>query len=110
MTSEQSTPTIHAAIDAHKSGQKGALSHSDVPSGDRVATSSIQASVTMIPPRLPSLSLLLLAALLFAALLSACGAARPSFDFEAERRTTATYAVGPGDVLQVRAWKNDALS
>jgi polysaccharide export outer membrane protein len=92
------------------SGQKDALSHSDVPSGDRVATSSIQASVTMIPTRLASTSLCLLAALLLAALLPACGAARPSFDFEAERRTTATYAVGPGDVLQVRAWKNDALS
>jgi polysaccharide biosynthesis/export protein len=81
---------------------------SDVPSGDRVATSSIQAGVPMIPIHRPSLSLL--ATLLFAALLSACGAGRPSFDFEAERRTTGTYAVGPGDVLQVRAWKNDALS
>jgi polysaccharide export outer membrane protein len=60
---------------------------------------------------LPSRSALsLLATLLFAALLSACGPARSPFDFEAERRTTATYAVGPGDVLQVRAWKNDALS
>ncbi|MFS8066678.1 MAG: hypothetical protein ACMG6S_09935, partial [Byssovorax sp.] len=90
------------------SGQKNALSLFDVPSGDPVATSSIEAPVTMIPTRLSSPSLL--ATLLLAALLPACGAARPSFDFEAERRTTATYAVGPGDVLQVRAWKNDALS
>ena len=51
-----------------------------------------------------------LAALLFAALLPACGSGRPRFDFDAERRATGTYAVGPGDVLQVRAWKNDALS
>jgi polysaccharide biosynthesis/export protein len=75
-----------------------------------VAGSSITLFVTTIPTRLPSPALPLLAALLFAALLSACGAAKPAFDFEAERRTTATYAVGPGDVLQVRAWKNDALS
>jgi polysaccharide export outer membrane protein len=39
-----------------------------------------------------------------------CGAASPKYDFAAERRATSTYAVGPGDVLQVRAWKNDALS
>jgi polysaccharide export outer membrane protein len=56
------------------------------------------------------LSLAPLLTLLLAGLLSGCGAARSSFDFEAERRTTATYAVGPGDVLQVRAWKNEALS
>jgi polysaccharide biosynthesis/export protein len=42
--------------------------------------------------------------------LPACGTARPRYDFAAERRTTGTYAVGAGDVLQVRAWKNDALS
>jgi polysaccharide biosynthesis/export protein len=42
--------------------------------------------------------------------LASCVAARPRFDFDAERRMTGTYAVGPGDVLQVRAWKNDALS
>jgi polysaccharide export outer membrane protein len=73
-----------------------------------VATSRIGAGVILIPIRPPSP--FLLAALLFAALLTACGASRPSFDFDAERRTTSTYAVGPGDVLQVRAWKNDALS
>lgn len=50
-------------------------------------------------------------ALLVAALsTTACGASRPRYDFDAERRATATYAVGPGDVLQVRAWKNEALS
>ncbi len=42
--------------------------------------------------------------------LSGCGAARPEYDFEAERRLTKTYMVGAGDVLQVRAWKNEALS
>ena len=62
----------------------------------------------MIPARLPSPAAL--AAPLLASPLSACGAAPKAFDFEAERRTTATYAVGPGDVRQVRAWKNDALS
>jgi polysaccharide export outer membrane protein len=51
-------------------------------------------------------------AVMFAAVLSfsACGAARPSYDFEAERRAASTYVVGAGDVLQIRAWKNDALS
>jgi polysaccharide export outer membrane protein len=73
-----------------------------------VAIARIEAGVILIPIRPPSPSLL--AALLFAALLTACGARRPSFDFDAERRATGTYAVGPGDVLQVRAWKNDALS
>jgi polysaccharide biosynthesis/export protein len=39
-----------------------------------------------------------------------CAASRPNYNFDAERRSTRAYAVGPGDVLQVRAWKNDALS
>jgi polysaccharide export outer membrane protein len=39
-----------------------------------------------------------------------CRARAPSYDFDAERRATSAYAVGPGDVLQVRAWKNEALS
>lgn len=39
-----------------------------------------------------------------------CGASRPAYDFAAERKATQTYSVGPGDVLQVRAWKNEALS
>jgi polysaccharide export outer membrane protein len=39
-----------------------------------------------------------------------CGAARPNYNYEAERKSTNTYVVGPGDVLQVRAWKNEALS
>lgn len=42
--------------------------------------------------------------------LPACLTGRPAYDFDAERRATSTYAVGAGDVLQVRAWKNDALS
>jgi polysaccharide export outer membrane protein len=45
-----------------------------------------------------------------AVLVAACGAARPSYDFDAERRAANAYLVGAGDVLQVRAWKNDALS
>jgi polysaccharide export outer membrane protein len=39
-----------------------------------------------------------------------CAASRPNYNFDAERRSTRAYVVGPGDVLQVRAWKNDALS
>jgi polysaccharide biosynthesis/export protein len=39
-----------------------------------------------------------------------CAAARPHYDFDAERRATTGYSVGPGDVLQVNAWKNEALS
>ena len=50
----------------------------------------------------------LLAAL--ALCLAACAAAPPRYDFEAERRASSLYAVGAGDVLQVRAWKNEALS
>ncbi len=42
--------------------------------------------------------------------LAACATGRPRYDFDAERQRTSSYAVGPGDVLQVRAWKNDALS
>jgi polysaccharide export outer membrane protein len=41
---------------------------------------------------------------------AACAAGRPSYDFDAERRVTSAYTVGAGDVLQVRAWKNEALS
>lgn len=47
--------------------------------------------------------------LVLAALASAC-AARPFYDFAAERKATRAYTVGPGDVLEVRAWKNEALS
>lgn len=39
-----------------------------------------------------------------------CAGALPQYDYAAERKATSTYAVGAGDVLQVRAWKNDALS
>ncbi|WP_437930983.1 polysaccharide biosynthesis/export family protein [Sorangium sp. So ce291] len=53
---------------------------------------------------------LLLSALGVLAALSGCGASAPRVDFEAERRATSAYAVGPGDVLEVRAWKNEALS
>src|SRR5262249_46920697 len=53
----------------------------------------------------------LLCALLFlAAIGSGCGARGPLCEFEAERRATRAYTVGPGDVLEVRCWKNDALS
>src|SRR5262249_11458632 len=48
------------------------------------------------------------AALAFA--LCGCGASRPTYDFDAEWKAAGTYAVGAGDVLQVRAWKNETLS
>lgn len=51
-----------------------------------------------------------LALVILALDLTSCGAAPPRYDFEAERRAASLYAVGPGDVLQVRAWKNEALS
>ncbi len=58
------------------------------------------------------LALRLVACGLVAGGLGACWPARPAYDFDAERSATASaaYPVGPGDVLQVRAWKNDALS
>jgi polysaccharide export outer membrane protein len=49
------------------------------------------------------------AAILMAIAIAGCGAAA-HYDFSAERRAAGTYLVGPGDVLQVRAWKNEALS
>lgn len=47
--------------------------------------------------------------ILLSLLLLSC-ASRPNYDFAAERRVASGYVVGPGDVLQVRAWKNEALS
>ena len=44
------------------------------------------------------------------ALGAGCAASRPQYDFDAERKATTGYSVGPGDVLQVNAWKNEALS
>ncbi|WP_437681475.1 polysaccharide biosynthesis/export family protein [Sorangium sp. So ce131] len=41
---------------------------------------------------------------------SGCAGRALQVDFEAERRATSAYVVGPGDVLEVRAWKNEALS
>lgn len=35
---------------------------------------------------------------------------RPSYDFESERHATSAYSVGPGDMLAVNVWKNEALS
>lgn len=39
-----------------------------------------------------------------------CGGSLSTFDYNAERRATSAYSVGPGDALQVRAWKLEALS
>ncbi|MCC6557308.1 MAG: polysaccharide biosynthesis/export family protein [Polyangiaceae bacterium] len=50
------------------------------------------------------------AAVLAAILAAGCGASAPRFDYDAERRATSAYSVGPGDALQVRAWKLEALS
>lgn len=49
-------------------------------------------------------------ALLAASIALGCGGSATRYDFAAERRATGAYLVGPGDVLQVRAWKNEALS
>jgi polysaccharide export outer membrane protein len=49
-------------------------------------------------------------ALALAPSVAGCFPASPHYAFEAERRATRLDAVGPGDVLQVRAWKNEALS
>ncbi|HSN98746.1 MAG TPA: polysaccharide biosynthesis/export family protein [Candidatus Nanopelagicales bacterium] len=54
--------------------------------------------------------LLLAAALAAAAAAPACGGAMPRFDYDAERKATSAYAIGPGDILEVRAWNNEALS
>jgi polysaccharide biosynthesis/export protein len=59
----------------------------------------------------PKLMLSTLALAALAALgASGCAASRPKFDYDAERKATSRYAIGAGDVLQVRAWKNEALS
>jgi polysaccharide biosynthesis/export protein len=42
--------------------------------------------------------------------LAGCGGARPHFDFDAERRATNAYSVGPGDLLAINVWKNEALT
>lgn len=39
-----------------------------------------------------------------------CGSSLSNFDYDAERLATSAYSVGPGDALQVRAWKLEALS
>ncbi|MFT3773180.1 MAG: polysaccharide biosynthesis/export family protein [Minicystis sp.] len=54
------------------------------------------------------LVLIAAAVLLLAAL--GCGPSPTRYDFTAERRAAGTYLIGAGDVLQVRAWKNDTLS
>lgn len=51
----------------------------------------------------------LVAAIVMATIAAGC-AASTRYDFAAERKAAGTYLVGAGDVLQVRAWKNDALS
>jgi polysaccharide export outer membrane protein len=47
--------------------------------------------------------------LLAAALATACGAAKPTYDYQAEQ-TRSGYKVGPGDVLKISVWKNEQLS
>jgi polysaccharide biosynthesis/export protein len=47
--------------------------------------------------------------LVFCVVLSGCMAHAP-YNYKREHELTKTYSVGPGDVLQVRAWKNEALS
>ncbi|AKT39872.1 polysaccharide biosynthesis/export family protein [Chondromyces crocatus] len=52
----------------------------------------------------------LVIALLAGAALAGCGGSMPKFDYDAERKATSKYSIGPGDILEVRAWNNDALS
>src|SRR5262245_18337239 len=59
--------------------------------------------------RTPSTRLARLSAALVLTTAAGC-ASRTPYDFQAERRATSAYAVGPGDVLQVNAWKNEALT
>ena len=51
-----------------------------------------------------------LLAVALAAPVAGCGSSKSAYDFAAERRATSSYTVGPGDVLQVNAWKNEALT
>ncbi|APR76385.1 Capsule polysaccharide export protein [Minicystis rosea] len=55
-------------------------------------------------------SILLAAIACFALLALGCAPTHVHYDFAAERRAAGTYLIGAGDVLQVRAWKNEALS
>jgi len=45
-----------------------------------------------------------------AIIFSACGHARPQYDYVHELKVMKTYSVGAGDVLEVRVWHNDQLS
>ncbi len=73
----------------------------------RPARASKRSGMSIIKP---ALAAAFLALVLFSLALAACGTSRPRYDFAAEWRASGTYAVGAGDVLQVRAWKNEALS
>ena len=55
------------------------------------------------------LGMLALAIALVAPATVSCSS-KSAYDFASERRATAAYTVGPGDVLQVTAWKNEALT
>jgi polysaccharide export outer membrane protein len=50
-----------------------------------------------------------LLAIALAAPVAGCSS-KSAYDFAAERRATSAYTVGPGDVLQVNAWKNENLT
>ncbi|EYF05326.1 polysaccharide biosynthesis/export family protein [Chondromyces apiculatus] len=53
----------------------------------------------------------LLAALLLAVTAATgCGSSMPKFDYDAERKATSKYSIGPGDILEVRAWSQEALN
>lgn len=62
--------------------------------------------------RASALAVRTLSAAVLAALAAApgCGGSMPRFDYDAERKATSAYSIGPGDVLQIRAWNNEPLS
>lgn len=62
--------------------------------------------------RASALAVRILIAAAVAALAAApgCGGSMPRFDYDAERKATSAYSIGPGDVLQIRAWNNEPLS
>jgi len=64
------------------------------------------------PSPRPARRLAALAAAVLTALAAGagCGGSMPKFDYDAERKSTNAYNIGPGDILEVRAWNNDALS
>ena len=71
-------------------------------------TTSARPAPTPRPAR--RLATLAVAALTALAAGAGCGGSIPKFDYDSERKSTSAYNIGPGDILEVRAWNNEALS